>query len=173
MESKHPEFKVHGHEHTAEVLFHPHGHRKHTVAISVNNTKNSEEILDWALDNVIDKEADTVVLISVSELVSGEHLVAKNENEETQIDLKREDNSSHSVVSKFGHKLHQEGYHVQAFSLSGDPGHEIVKKVTELDVSHLIVGSSNLSGLKKAYIGSVSKYCTKHCKCAVTVIKTH
>ncbi|PVU91055.1 hypothetical protein BB559_004327 [Furculomyces boomerangus] len=172
MASKHPEYKVHGNEATADVLFHPHGHRKNIVAISIKDTKSSEKLLDWALNNIIDRESDTVVLINAHMPDRGVDLAVRGGYIESPLDSENEIERSHGIVNKFGHQLQDDGYHVQAFSLIGNPGQEIIKKITELNVTHLVLGEKGFSSSGKVIQDNVVKYITKHCKCAITIVKT-
>ncbi|PVU87349.1 hypothetical protein BB559_004323 [Furculomyces boomerangus] len=173
MENQQQDFAILDNNSTAEEFFLPHGHGKRIIAISVNDTQNSDDVVEWALANIIDKESDLVVLMNVRVTNRTADFAAIGGYAEDPLSIEREKECSHNTVKKYGVKMRQDGYNVKAYSLVGDAGPEIVKKATELNVDHLILGTRSLSGLKKIFLGSVSEYCSKHCKCAITIVKTH
>ncbi|WP_018084697.1 universal stress protein [Desulfurispora thermophila] len=52
----------------------------------------------------------------------------------------------------------------------GDPGREILKYAAENAVSHIVLGSRGLGGIKGALLGSVSSRVIREAACPVTVI---
>ncbi|PVU87350.1 hypothetical protein BB559_004322 [Furculomyces boomerangus] len=172
MESQHQDLTILDNRSTAEEFFLPHGHGKRVIAISVNDTQNSDDVVKWALENIIDKDSDLVVLINVRVINRTADFAAIGGYAEDPLSIEREKEYSHNIVKKYGVKMRQDGYNVKAYSLVGDAGPEIVKKTIELNADHLVIGTRGLSGLKKVFLGSVSEYCSKHCKCAITIVKT-
>lgn len=52
----------------------------------------------------------------------------------------------------------------------GDPGREILKYTAENAVTHIVLGSRGLGGIKGALLGSVSSRVLREATCPVTVI---
>lgn len=52
----------------------------------------------------------------------------------------------------------------------GDPGREILKYAAENAVTHIVLGSRGLGGIKGALLGSVSSRVLREATCPVTVI---
>ncbi|PVU91054.1 hypothetical protein BB559_004328 [Furculomyces boomerangus] len=173
MASAHPKFTIHENSSTSDELFHPHGHGKRVIAVSVDDKTNSDEVIDWALEHIIDKDSDFIVLIHVrlSDRAADFSTLGGYIDDPHGVEKQKE--HSHEILSNYGHKLQEAGCHVKAYSLVGEPGHEIVKKTTELKADHLVMGTRGLSSVKKMFLGSVSEYCSKHCTCGISVVKTH
>lgn len=54
----------------------------------------------------------------------------------------------------------------------GEVRDEIVDYVESVKADLLVIGSRDLSTLKRTFIGSTSDYCVHHCHCPVMIIKT-
>jgi hypothetical protein len=59
----------------------------------------------------------------------------------------------------------------RAILSGGDPRDRIIKAAEDLNVDGIIVGYRGMSFLKRKWMGSVSNYIIKNCKCPVIVIK--
>ncbi|XP_057524887.1 uncharacterized protein LOC130804465 [Amaranthus tricolor] len=55
--------------------------------------------------------------------------------------------------------------------IEGDPKEEICKAAEQTHVDMLVMGSRGLGGIKRAFLGSVSDYCTHHACCPVLIVK--
>jgi nucleotide-binding universal stress UspA family protein len=53
----------------------------------------------------------------------------------------------------------------------GDPKDALVGKAEQLSSDLMIMGSRGMSGLKKAFMGSVSDYCVHHASCPVLIVR--
>ncbi|PVU85243.1 hypothetical protein BB559_004326 [Furculomyces boomerangus] len=173
MQNQQQDFTILDNNSTAEEFFHPHGHGKRVIAISVNDTQNSDAVVEWALANIVDKDSDLVVLLNVRLNNRIADFGALSGYPDNSIGFDKDVERSQAIVKKYGVKMRQDGYNVKGYSLIGEPGQEIVNKTIQLNADHLVVGTRSLSGLKKIFLGSVSEYCSKHCKCAITIVKTH
>lgn len=54
----------------------------------------------------------------------------------------------------------------------GEVRDEIVDYVESVKADLLVIGSRDLSTLKRTFIGSTSDYCVHHCHCPVLIVKT-
>lgn len=53
----------------------------------------------------------------------------------------------------------------------GETRDELVDYVESVNADMLILGSRDLSTLKRTFIGSTSDYCVHHCHCPVLIVK--
>lgn len=53
----------------------------------------------------------------------------------------------------------------------GETRDEIVDYVESVKADLLVIGSRDLSTLKRTFIGSTSDYCVHHCHCPVIIVK--
>jgi nucleotide-binding universal stress UspA family protein len=60
---------------------------------------------------------------------------------------------------------------VETKLILGDPKEKICKFVENLQADLLVMGSCAFGPIKMMFLGSVSKYCTKHVQCPVIVVK--
>jgi len=66
-------------------------------------------------------------------------------------------------------------YHLdpRAILSGGDPRDRIIKAAEDLNVDGVIIGHRGMSFLKRTWMGSVSNYIVKSCKCPVIVVKNN
>lgn len=62
---------------------------------------------------------------------------------------------------------------MRAIALLGEPRNEIVRKVDELKVDVLLMGSRQLGTVKRTLLGSVSDYVSHHAACTTIIVKAH
>ena len=55
--------------------------------------------------------------------------------------------------------------------VEGDAREEIVDMSAKTKADLVVMGSKSTSSLKRAFLGSVTDYCTRHCTCPVLVVK--
>jgi nucleotide-binding universal stress UspA family protein len=53
----------------------------------------------------------------------------------------------------------------------GETRDEIVDYVESVKADLLILGSRDLSTLKRTFVGSTSDYCVHHCHCPIMIVK--
>ncbi|RIB22039.1 hypothetical protein C2G38_1035968 [Gigaspora rosea] len=141
------------------------------VVIAIDQSEYSQKAFDWAVKNFLRKDSDLVVLVNVrpSPTTAGPYGASYMDFAEVIDEQQRV--SSHNLLKEFATKLKSHDFACKAVAMQGDPREEIVRKVSELHASALIVGSRGLGILKRIFIGSVSDYCSHHCKCTVVVVK--
>ncbi|KNA04101.1 hypothetical protein SOVF_202790 [Spinacia oleracea] len=59
----------------------------------------------------------------------------------------------------------------EALAMRGEPKEVICQLAEQKHVDLLVVGSRGLGMLKRAFLGSVSDYCTHHAHCPVLIVK--
>lgn len=80
-----------------------------------------------------------------------------------------EKNKAQVLVVKYVQLLEAKGIKAEGITIQGDPREQIVEKCEEIDADLLILGSVGSSVMKRMFVGSVSDYCFRNCKCSVLV----
>ncbi|CAG8614630.1 5040_t:CDS:2, partial [Dentiscutata heterogama] len=158
------------------------------VVIAIDQSEHSQNAFDWAIKNFLRKDGDLVVLVNVRPIptVPGQYsALGASYMDFTEVVASLEEQvslrssicmthrvSSHTLLKEFSAKLKSHDFACQAIAMRGDARDEIVRKVSELKASALIVGSRGLGALKRIFLGSVSDYCSHHCDCTVIIVKT-
>lgn len=161
---------------TADDIIHDDHHpNTRVVAIAIDESEASWEALKWAAINVL-RETDLVVLLHSrpnSEVgpFGAAYTDADFSHELTEQFEHSYKAQSHSVLKKGIEFLKSKKFYVQAISLKGDAREELTRKVEELKVKLLVIGSRGMGMLKRTLIGSTSDYLTHHVHCPVLVHK--
>lgn len=50
-------------------------------------------------------------------------------------------------------------------------GEELCDYSEKMSIDILVLGTRGLGGIKKAFLGSVSSYCSSNCKCTTIIVK--
>ncbi|OMH83750.1 Universal stress protein A-like protein [Zancudomyces culisetae] len=156
----------------AEGLEAPHPPSR-IVLIAVGESEETQKVLDWSLQNIVRKDSDLVVLAHVRKsraVVGMAGFGAVVTSDEGIEDSFRRD--SHSLLKSYGNRIKDDGYNVKAVSIVGEPGPELCGKVEEIGADLLVLGTRDLSGLKRVFLGSVSEYCCRHAACPVTIVRS-
>ncbi|KAF0531637.1 adenine nucleotide alpha hydrolases-like protein [Gigaspora margarita] len=140
------------------------------VVIAIDQSEYSQKAFDWAVKNFLRKD-DLVVLVNVRPSPTTPGPYGASYMDFTEIIDGQQRFISHTLLKEFATKLKSHDFACKAIAMQGDPREEIVRKVSELHASALIVGSRGLGILKRIFIGSVSDYCSHHCNCTVIVVK--
>jgi len=146
------------------------------ILIPIDFSHDSAHALSWAVDNIVDKTRDTVVLLHVfsytatlystgmytefgAELGSNVQQIATQQMEIALGQLREQaQRLVHSQVS------------VKAVSVEGDPREEIPRLVQSMQCSMVVMGSRGLGRLKRLLLGSVSSHVVHHANVPVVVV---
>ncbi|CAG8617803.1 23986_t:CDS:2 [Dentiscutata erythropus] len=147
------------------------------VVIAIDQSEHSQNAFDWAIKNFLRKDSDLVVLVNARPIptVPGQYTLGASYMDFTEVIASLEEQhrvSSHNLLKDFAAKLKSHDFSCKAIAMRGDAREEIVRKVSELKASTLIVGSRGLGALKRMFLGSVSDYCSHQCDCTVIIVKT-
>ncbi|KAI9096552.1 hypothetical protein DFS34DRAFT_145600 [Phlyctochytrium arcticum] len=142
------------------------------ICIALDHSEHADYAFHWALDNIIRKETDQVVLLNVRDVVnvpSSFGLVYMDMGD--WIDRTEQEYmlESHRLLKHYGAKVLKAG--CRAIALRGDPRDELVYKTKELHADLFIIGSRGMGALKRTFLGSVSDYCVHSCLCPVLVVR--
>ncbi|KAH6586498.1 hypothetical protein BASA50_000453 [Batrachochytrium salamandrivorans] len=150
-----------------------------TVCIAIDGSKNSSYAVQWAIDNILRKETDQVVLLHVRSLVTMPALsygapFADFGVLEADAMSKREDaakRDSHELLINTAKIFKQHGLHVRAIALRGDAREELVYKIEDVRADMVVMGSRGLSAISRLFLGSVSEHLIHNIKCPVIVTR--
>lgn len=78
---------------------------------------------------------------------------------------------SHALLRKAAAELKQRNFAVKAISLRGDAREELTRKIEELNVDLLVIGSRGLGAIKRIFVGSTSDHLVHHAHCPVILVK--
>ncbi|KAJ3117875.1 hypothetical protein HK098_006085, partial [Nowakowskiella sp. JEL0407] len=146
-----------------DVIHEPHHNPKRLIGIAIDESAHSEFAFNWALKNVIDVDHDQVILLNVRPIptlpvfpIGGlmhpllhsspigttptEWLARLEDEAKTQ---------SHNLLKRFGMALLKQNVSCRAIALIGDPREEIPKKVAELKLDLLVLGSRGMGNLTR------------------------
>ncbi|KAJ3032835.1 hypothetical protein HDV00_007030 [Rhizophlyctis rosea] len=156
------------------------------VVIAVDNSKNSDTAVQWAVNNFLNPETDLALIINVRPpvIVPGafglaymdatEYIIkADNETSTSVLQYLKARKESHDLLRyyiKVVHK-HKPKVLVRGIAMRGDARDEICRKIQEVDADALIMGSRGQGAFRRMVLGSVSDYCLHHATCPIIIIK--
>ncbi|KAJ3176986.1 hypothetical protein HDU87_004701 [Geranomyces variabilis] len=160
------------------------------VAIAVDHSDHSEYTVNWAMEHLLNKSTDQVVLLSVRDVVNvpasfglvylsdirgaepvgtgvldGKNKYWIDETEKEYME------ASHKLLKFYGNRILKAGIKCRAIALRGDPREELVHKTGEINADMLVLGSRGMGTIKRALLGSVSDHCVHNSPCPVVVVR--
>lgn len=154
---------------------------KRTICLPIDSSENSNYTIDYVIKNIINQnDLDLIILIHCRKTSAfdfsntipfgfipfGTLLPFENLNSiEASIRL-----NSLSILKNAAIKFNSNKIHVRAISIAGDPRHELVRKIIELNVDFVVLGSRGLGQIKKIVLGSVSTFLLNNLKIPVMVV---
>ncbi|CAI5460274.1 unnamed protein product [Closterium sp. Yama58-4] len=145
------------------------------IVVAMDAREGSRDAFYWALENLI-KPEDHVTLLNVRPtratiLPTRTDLSASSGGQGDDDDgymLAME-----QILNDVIHKAHERfpGLKVDKAIKSGDPKHLILDEVVIRDAAALVMSSRGLSPVQRAFLGSVSDYCSRNAECPVIVVR--
>lgn len=149
---------------------------KKKVMVAIDESENSHNALEWALDKLRETIADSDVIIFTAQPNSDlgylyastfgtapADLVASIQENKKKIAL--------ILLDKAKDICARHGVDVEIMTEIGDPKEAICEAVEKLNVQLLVLGSHDRGPVQRAFLGSVSNYCVHNAKCPVLVVK--
>ncbi|XP_057509556.1 universal stress protein A-like protein [Actinidia eriantha] len=151
--------------------------KKKKVMVAIDASEYSQYALEWALQNLGDSIANSELLIfTVQPIADYSYLYASSfgaapaalirtfqENrKKASVALLDE---AKDICSKYGVVV------TETMTEVGNPKEAICEAVEKHKIQMLLLGSHSRGALKRAFLGSVSGYCTQYAKCPVLVVK--
>ncbi|CAI7762671.1 unnamed protein product [Closterium sp. NIES-54] len=145
------------------------------IVVAMDAREGSRDAFFWALENLI-KPEDHVTLLNVRPtratiLPTRTDLSASSGGQGDDDDgymLAME-----QILNDVIHKAHERfpGLKVDKAIKSGDPKHLILDEVVIREAAALVMSSRGLSPVQRAFLGSISDYCSRNAECPVIVVR--
>ncbi|KAK7337691.1 hypothetical protein VNO77_18276 [Canavalia gladiata] len=156
------------------------------VLVAVDESEESMYALSWSLKNIVfQNSTDTLILLYVKPphaVYSPLDATGRMDDPETPGYLFSSDISA--AINKYSQevadcvlekakKLCKEVQHVKVETRveNGDPRDVICRMSEKLGADVLVMGSHGYGVVKRAFLGSVSDYCSQNVKCPVLIVK--
>ncbi|EGF81494.1 hypothetical protein BATDEDRAFT_87718 [Batrachochytrium dendrobatidis JAM81] len=145
------------HEHPSPDLL---SAKKRVVCIAIDGSQFSDHAISWALENVLRKETDQVVLLNVRPypLVSMVSTPLVDYSLSSDQEEASNKSASHRLLVNAANTITLAGFSVRAIALRGDAREELDFKIRELKADLVVIGSRGLSTFKRLLLGSVSAH---------------
>jgi nucleotide-binding universal stress UspA family protein len=164
-EEQHQE-RIHEIVHQAETGFQP----KRVICIPVDSSKHSSFLVDWAIETIINKDTDQVVLLNVRPFAytgSFPYILPSEAINQMETNLRQ---TSHALLTSFAKSLVAHKIHTRAVALCGDAREELEFKINKLKPDFVLVGTRGLGTVSRAILGSVSAHLLHTVKVPVMVV---
>uniref|UniRef100_A0A0C9RPT1 TSA: Wollemia nobilis Ref_Wollemi_Transcript_4633_939 transcribed RNA sequence n=1 Tax=Wollemia nobilis TaxID=56998 RepID=A0A0C9RPT1_9CONI len=153
-----------------------------TVGVAVDFSPCSRAALKWAIENVLKKE-DNLIVVCVQTNIDYEYGEVQLWEATGSPMIPLSDFVDPATFKKYGVKADpeildlletaakQKGASIVVKIYWGDPREKICAAVQDIPLECLVVGNRGLGKLKRAILGSVSNYVVREASCPVTVVK--
>lgn len=152
---------------------------RRNILIGVDESQASEKAVGWAVDNLY-KEGDEVHLFHV--IPPGTYMLLApdmgmdgiiEEDEATR--QRAEDNAKAMLVEKFAGLLQAKQIpfklELVRFATDNDSiGAVICRRAAQLNAAAVVMAKHNKGRLREFFVGSVTNYCTHHCKSPLLIM---
>ncbi|KAL8039919.1 hypothetical protein ABFS82_10G065900 [Erythranthe guttata] len=155
------------------------------VLVAIDDSEESFNALQWVLDKIL-KPKSAAETAAVSTAAAGEHeskvitivhvveplpRYAFPGGYVVESSTKAQEQNAARILSRAFDMCRDTSVKAKTLILEGDPKDRICRAVEEMNVNLLVIGSRGLGQIKRAFLGSVSDYCSHHAKCPVLVVK--
>eukprot|EP00834_Sanchytrium_tribonematis_P004734 NODE_249_length_11770_cov_0.803530.p6 type:complete len:201 gc:universal NODE_249_length_11770_cov_0.803530:6398-7000(+) len=147
---------------------------KRTILLAVDESITSQYAFDYARKNLL-RSDDCVCLVNVMPTNSPPPLESLDVGamfiDTGYLEEQQKYNADHSKWLLKRYESFLQKYKVRLFSLLGDNRDEICRAATNLKADMAILGSRDLTGLHRMFLGSTTDYCLHNIECSVYVVK--
>ncbi|XP_047066217.1 universal stress protein YxiE-like [Lolium rigidum] len=149
------------------------GMRKTVVVVGVDDSDHSYSALEWAVRHVAAAADAELVVVhgkpSASSVVTfGSPAGAGDVVRFVEADLRKR---AEDVVDRARRLCIANSVHGLIEVIEGEPRYVLCNAVEKHGADLLVVGSHGYGAIKRAFLGSVSDYCTHHAHCSVMIVK--
>jgi nucleotide-binding universal stress UspA family protein len=158
-------------DHRPDPMFVP----KRIIAIPIDESDSSKHVVEYTLSTLIQKSNDQVVLLHTRPPAFNEfnvelgypYIIPNSDLEKAEQSLRH---VSHTLLKQTAKKFQDQGVHVRAISLRGDPREELEHKINTLKPDFVVMGSRGLNMISRVLLGSVSEHLIHHSTVPVMVV---
>eukprot|EP01119_Soliformovum_irregulare_P013531 TRINITY_DN3612_c0_g1_i1.p1 TRINITY_DN3612_c0_g1~~TRINITY_DN3612_c0_g1_i1.p1 ORF type:complete len:370 (-),score=95.95 TRINITY_DN3612_c0_g1_i1:56-1165(-) len=137
--------------------------------VSVDDSDSSTEAFYTAL-SLSKKESDELYIIHIVQHAVSSFPLSGEITEQMQAHA---NNEGKRILAKYARLAKASGIHWSTvLGVSNHVGEMICNQVDNKGIDVLIMGRRGMGAIKRMLVGSVSRYCTEHARCAVMVIKS-
>ncbi|KAJ2745721.1 hypothetical protein GGI20_001945 [Coemansia sp. BCRC 34301] len=142
------------------------------IAIAVDESANSETVVNWAAKRVLRRRKDLVVLVNVqpeSKLwkASADAAVPPGSKLKMDDDAKER---CRKILLPYAEKLQRDGFVVKGVCLIGNPKEVLVASSNIKQPTMMIMGTHGRGSLKRYLMGSVAEYVLHHSTVPVLIV---
>ncbi|GFZ21425.1 adenine nucleotide alpha hydrolases-like superfamily protein [Actinidia rufa] len=151
--------------------------KKKKVMVAIDVSEYSHYALEWAMKNLGDSIANSELFIfTVQPIAEYSYLYASSfgaaPSDLVRTFLESQKKAAMALLDKAKDICSNYGVVVaETMTEVGNPKEAICEAVEKHKIQLLILGSHSRGALKRAFLGSVSSYCTQYAKCPVLVVK--
>jgi nucleotide-binding universal stress UspA family protein len=151
-----------------------------TVVLAVDDSETARHAFDWAVSNLLNKEHDHLRLIHVQPFHEVTDVIASAEMAVPVYSAGKVREDSLNIARKYAKICKETGilnFKEDIILEDGSAGAAIceyiegMKKESKEQQITLVLGSRELGFFGRAFIGSTSEHCVRHCSCPVVVVK--
>ncbi|XP_047065131.1 universal stress protein YxiE-like [Lolium rigidum] len=146
--------------------------RKMVVVVGVDDSDHSYSALEWAVRHVAAAADAELVVVhgkpSASSVVTFGSPGAGDVVRFVEADLRKR---AEDVVDKARRLCIANSVHGLIEVIEDEPRYVLCNAVEKHGADLLVVGSHGYGAIKRAFLGSVSDYCTHHALCSVMIVK--
>ncbi|KAJ1736719.1 hypothetical protein LPJ72_001134 [Coemansia sp. Benny D160-2] len=154
------------------------------IVIAIDESSNSDTVVNWAADRVLRRRKDLVVLVNVqpeskswktvvADTVHGKRSSAQTSEETTketsQIDEEAKENCR-KILSPYAERLQRDGFVVKGICLIGNPKEVLVASSNIKKPTMIIMGTHGRGSVKRYLMGSVAEYVLHHSTIPVLIV---
>ncbi|KAJ2502058.1 hypothetical protein GGH96_001459 [Coemansia sp. RSA 1972] len=149
------------------------------IVIAIDESPNSEPVVNWAAERILRRRKDLVVLVNVQpESKSWRASVGTRKNARSldgddvaisQIDEEAKERCR-SILSPYAERLQRDGFVVKGICLIGNPKEVLVASSNVKKPTMIIMGTHGRGTVKRFLMGSVAEYVLHHSTIPVVVV---
>lgn len=146
------------------------------IVVAVDAGEPVQVAFKWALENIL-REGDHVALVNVRHKSGPVIPSATDQSCSTGTDSDNDEGYNLGISQIMDDMVKQLHERLQIpcdrIIKSGDPKKVICDEVTIREATALVTGCRGLDPVHRAFLGSVSDYCSRHADCAVITVRCH
>ncbi|KAM7464327.1 hypothetical protein LguiA_032448 [Lonicera macranthoides] len=150
--------------------------KKKKVMVAIDESECSHYALHWALQNLQDSIANSVLVIFTAQpVVDSSYIYVASYGAVSQEMIRNVQENQKKVavalLEKAKYICSTYGVSAETVTESGSPRDAICEAVEKFNIELLVLGSHGRGALKRAFLGSVSIDCVLNAKCPVLVVR--